>query len=158
MLLPARDDPRPTSPHDFVTLTVPALPEFVRSVRITSAALSSYAGLNFDEVDDVRLAVDELCMALMTEGRIGSLVIQFEVGHGEITISGRAAFTDARAAAPGGNRRRAAVLAATIAEHNISPDAHPPTFWARMRAAVSSDDRAAAPPAEWRPRAGGRTR
>src|SRR5215210_1804269 len=76
-----------------VSITIPAARSFVRIVRLVGAALGTDAGFSYDEVDDVRLAVDELCLALITEGRGGSLVVQFDIGDGEMTFTGRGDFT-----------------------------------------------------------------
>jgi serine/threonine-protein kinase RsbW len=42
-----------------VTLTVPAEPEFARSVRMLAANLAVVCGLSIDEVEDVRMAAEE---------------------------------------------------------------------------------------------------
>src|SRR2546425_981063 len=63
---PASEEPRmatsePASMSDEVRLAVPATPEFVRLARVTAAGLASRLGFTFDDVDDLRLAIDELC-------------------------------------------------------------------------------------------------
>jgi hypothetical protein len=49
-----------------VWLTVPPFSEFLRTVRLVAADTASRAGLDYDEVEDFRIAVDELCHLLMT--------------------------------------------------------------------------------------------
>jgi serine/threonine-protein kinase RsbW len=44
---------------DHVRLTVPAREEFARTVRMTAAALAGRMGMSIDEVEDVRIAVEE---------------------------------------------------------------------------------------------------
>jgi serine/threonine-protein kinase RsbW len=44
---------------DHVKLTVPAREEFARTVRMTAAALAGRMGMSIDEVEDVRIAVEE---------------------------------------------------------------------------------------------------
>lgn len=44
---------------DTVRLRVPARGEYAKLVRMTAAALSSRMGMNFDQVDDVRMAAEE---------------------------------------------------------------------------------------------------
>lgn len=45
--------------NERVVLTVPARGEYARVVRLCAAELASRAGMNIDDVDDVRLAVEE---------------------------------------------------------------------------------------------------
>ena len=44
---------------DQITLIVPAKSEYARAVRMTAAALVTRIGMNYDEVEDVRMAADE---------------------------------------------------------------------------------------------------
>lgn len=44
---------------EHVKLTVPARDEFARTVRMTAAALAGRMGMSIDEVEDVRIAVEE---------------------------------------------------------------------------------------------------
>jgi serine/threonine-protein kinase RsbW len=46
-------------------LTLPARPEYLRFARITGASLATRLGFSYDELEDLRLAVDEICFALM---------------------------------------------------------------------------------------------
>jgi serine/threonine-protein kinase RsbW len=44
---------------DRIELTVPARGGFARTVRVTAAALAGRMGMSIDEVDDVRIALEE---------------------------------------------------------------------------------------------------
>ncbi len=44
---------------EHVRLTVPARDEFARTVRMTAAALAGRMGMSIDDVEDVRMAVEE---------------------------------------------------------------------------------------------------
>jgi serine/threonine-protein kinase RsbW len=48
-----------------VRLAVPARPEFVHVLRAVSAAVAGRLALSLDDVDDLRLAVDEACAHLL---------------------------------------------------------------------------------------------
>ena len=54
---------------DHVKLTVPARDEFARTVRMTAAALAGRMGMSLDDVDDVRIAVEEAFVFAV--GRVG---------------------------------------------------------------------------------------
>src|SRR5947208_5138612 len=49
-----------------VWLTVPPFSEYLRTVRLVAADAASRAGLDYDEIEDFRIAVDELCHLLMS--------------------------------------------------------------------------------------------
>jgi serine/threonine-protein kinase RsbW len=76
--------------NEEVRLAVPALPEYVRLARLTAAGLASRLGFSFDEVEDLRIAVDELCYLLVgPEGRSGTITLRFALqGGGRLQIVG----------------------------------------------------------------------
>jgi hypothetical protein len=47
-------------------LTVPPFSEYLRTARLVAADAAGRAGLDYDEVEDFRIAVDELCHLLMS--------------------------------------------------------------------------------------------
>jgi hypothetical protein len=49
-----------------VWLTVPPFSDYLRTVRLVAADAAVRAGLDYDEVEDFRIAVDELCHLLMS--------------------------------------------------------------------------------------------
>ena len=75
--------------QDEVRLTVPAMPEFLRLARVTATGLASRLGFTFDEVEDLRLAIDELCFALMgTRGRPGTIRLRYLVTDEALEVEG----------------------------------------------------------------------
>lgn len=79
---------------DAVTLSIPASTERVRLARVLAATLADEAGFDYDEVEDVRIAVDELCFALLEAGPTsGMLDITAERTDGELRIEGTCAFS-----------------------------------------------------------------
>lgn len=57
-----------------VVLTMPAQPRFLRLARLAVADAGTRAGFTVEDVEDLRLAIDELCGPMM-------------VGHGEIVLT-----------------------------------------------------------------------
>jgi len=53
------------SDTDEVSLQVPARPQFGRVIRVGGAALALRQGLSFNEIDELRLAVDEAVILLL---------------------------------------------------------------------------------------------
>ena len=50
---------------DTVELTIPARIDFVRLTRLVASGLATQAEFTVDEIEDVRIAVDEICTALI---------------------------------------------------------------------------------------------
>ncbi|WCO67322.1 ATP-binding protein [Iamia majanohamensis] len=74
-------------PSDEITLTLPAAPEFVRIARLTGAGLATRAGMGYDEVEDLRIAVGEACSLLIGSGqRPGTLTLTFTLAADAISV------------------------------------------------------------------------
>ena len=73
-----------------ITISFPAAPEFLRLARLTSADVGSRAGFDYEDVDDLRIAVTELCHLLIGEGTTGELRLEFLVEPGTVTVAGSA--------------------------------------------------------------------
>lgn len=56
----------PSNDGDVVTLSVPASPRHAATARMVAASLAADAGFDVDEIDDLRLAVNE-AIAVMTD-------------------------------------------------------------------------------------------
>lgn len=74
---------------DTISLSIPASPEYLRVVRLIAAGLASRLGFTIDEIDDLRIGVDELS-AYMTgaQGRDGDLTIEFSLDGASLHIKG----------------------------------------------------------------------
>lgn len=74
-------------PADEITLTLPAAPELVRVARLTGAGLATRAGLGYDEVEDLRIAIGEACSLLIGSGqRPGTLTLTFTLDADAISV------------------------------------------------------------------------
>ena len=107
-----------------VRLVVPAAPEYLRLVRLTAAGLASRLGFTFDEVEDLRIAVDELCFHLLgdvngdepsAEPRTMDLV--YSAGADSITITG---CTGMSGNVPAPSELSEQILDALVDEHAVS--------------------------------------
>ena len=61
---------------DRIALSVPARGEYARTVRLTAAELASRMGMSIDDIDDVRIAVEE-SFALASEHAAENDVVTF---------------------------------------------------------------------------------
>jgi hypothetical protein len=84
-------EPDQAPPATVVTMTIPARHEFVRLARLTAAALGNQAGFDVDEIEDLRIAVDEL-MCVLIDGTDGSpaVWVSFALTNGSVSVEGRA--------------------------------------------------------------------
>ena len=74
--------------HPIVEFCIPADPQYVRVARLVAGDMAERAGFSVDELDDIRLAVDELCGILI--GADGSpLELQMQAVGGELVINGK---------------------------------------------------------------------
>jgi serine/threonine-protein kinase RsbW len=101
-----------------VHLIVPAAAEYLRLVRLTAAGLASRMGFTFDEVEDLRIAVDELCFLLIGDddemGRI--MELRYSSGEGAICIEG---YTRLPGPPPEPNDLSEQILSALVDEHEV---------------------------------------
>ena len=112
-----------------VRLTMPATPQLLRVARLTAAALASRLGFSFDEIEDVKIAVDELCFALVgSRGRDGTLTITYRLSSGQLEIGGEGEFAvdGEQAAAP--SDLSAQILAAVVDEHELTREGNAMRF------------------------------
>jgi serine/threonine-protein kinase RsbW len=78
-----------------ILLTLPAQPRMVRVARLTASAVASFADLTVDDIDDLKIAVDEACVVLLEHGDGGPVELAFRFGPGSVYVRGRTAGTDA---------------------------------------------------------------
>jgi len=104
-----------TSP---VTVTFPAAPEYLRLARIATADAGSRAGLDYEEIDDVRIAVSELC-GLVSHDLESTITLSFAVAPGLLEVSGVSS-AGAITAAP--NELSQVIVAAVVDEHTLATD------------------------------------
>lgn len=72
-------DPQATN-GDLVELSVPASSAYLAVLRTTSAGLGARLGLTLDDIEDLRIAVDEACAMLLPIAQPGAnLQCRFEL-------------------------------------------------------------------------------
>jgi serine/threonine-protein kinase RsbW len=105
-----------TSP---VTVTFPAVPDYLRLARIATADAASRAGLDVEEIDDVRIAVSELC-SLVSVGGGATVTLAFRVSERGLTVDGESP-TGSAEISP--NELSAAIVAAVTDEYTLVTEA-----------------------------------
>jgi len=74
---------------DIIDLTIPVTADLVVLARLTAATVASRAHFDIEEIEDLRLAVDELCISVIQGVEEGRLGLQFSRDEDEIKVSCR---------------------------------------------------------------------
>jgi serine/threonine-protein kinase RsbW len=113
---------------DEVQLVMPADPEFLRLARVTAMGLASRLSFTIDEIDDLRIAIDELVFGLIgTKGRPGTVTMRYALVDEGLEVRGRGDFADGQRT-PGLTELSELILGAVADEHELIPNGTSPTF------------------------------
>jgi serine/threonine-protein kinase RsbW len=122
---------------DEVELSVPAKPELLSLARLTVAALAARAEFDYEEIEDLRLAIDELCSPLVgTQGRPGQLHLRYLWDRSwlEVSCSVDAGAGGARGEEDSGERELSdRILEALVDEHGSKSEGDTVSVWLRKR-------------------------
>ncbi len=110
------------SDPDVIRMTIPAVLAYVRLPRVAIAGLATRSGFSYDEVEDLRLAIGEVCQVILDGAdREGHLEIEFHVSRGHmevrIAVDGPAGRHDGV-----GERLAEQILAATVGKIEVGDD------------------------------------
>ncbi len=72
-----------------VELSIPVQSDLIILARLTAATVASRAGFDVEEVDDLRLAVDELCVLVIDGAGTGRLDLSFIASAGGVEVTCR---------------------------------------------------------------------
>jgi serine/threonine-protein kinase RsbW len=133
---PARVEDHSALP-EVVEISLPATADLVALARFTAATLAAKADFDVEEIEDLRLAVDELCVMMIRLGGAGRLELRFERERDELEVS------CTQAAAPGSPDHRAPmtaddglserILDALVDQHGSRLDGAETRVWLRKR-------------------------
>jgi serine/threonine-protein kinase RsbW len=113
---------------DEVRLVMPADPEFLRLARVTAMGLASRLSFTLDEIDDLRIGIDELLFALIgIHGREGSVQIRYTLLPQGLEVVGTGVFPD-NPPIHTLTELSELILAAVSDEHSLSVNGESPTF------------------------------
>jgi serine/threonine-protein kinase RsbW len=74
--------------HPDVELRIPADSAFLAVLRTATAGLAARLDFTLDDIEDLRIAVDEACAIVLPQARTGSdLTCSFELGSGELSVA-----------------------------------------------------------------------
>jgi serine/threonine-protein kinase RsbW len=112
-------------PHDqHILLEVPASYAHVRLARLVASGVGSAADFDVEEIEDLRIAVDEACGLLVEAGAVGRLRVCFQTVDG--SVLGRVSGLTSRSLDQDTARLATEILGSitTSWEHRIDGDHH----------------------------------
>ena len=114
-----------------VRLQVPARSEFLHLVRLNVAGALGDAGFSVEEIDDVKIAVEELAAALLRTGHGADLAVTISIDGAHATVSGsRSSSTDAPITV---DEFVETILDAVVDSHEVASTGSAVTFTLRKR-------------------------
>ncbi len=122
-----------------IALGLPASAEWLALARTTGAAIASRWHFTYDEIADLRLAIDELCLTLIEPGPVHRLELIYSLDptsievRGHITLDGSA---PSEMAAPSSTELSERILDALVDAHGSKRDASTRTGWLRKERSV----------------------
>lgn len=122
---------------DTVKLTIPVTADLLVLARLTASTVAGRAGFDVEEIEDLRLAVDELCISMTHDRRDGTLELRFSLTDDEVDVSctyrpelGEQPPSPATPTAEGLSEL---IIDALVDEHGHSMDGGAPCAWVRKR-------------------------
>lgn len=106
---------------DGVELSIPVQADLVVLARLTAATVASRAGFAVEEIEDLRLAVEELCLSLVPSSSQGRLHLSYRRRGDTIEIS--CSLEAAEGMAPGSAAATAAARESPLAEGEMAAPA-----------------------------------
>ncbi len=72
---------------DVVELSIPVTADLVVLARLTASTVASRSNFDVEEIEDLRLAVDELCISMVHNRTDGRLTLRFTRDDDEVEVS-----------------------------------------------------------------------
>ena len=106
---------------DSVEIRVPADVAYIATLRLTAASLAARCDLTIDDIEDLRLAVDEACALLLPHAAPGTrLEATFVVRPGELSVTASVTSVDGVESTPDRGGFAWSVLSALASEVDVS--------------------------------------
>ena len=114
-----------------VHLTMPADPSLSRVARLAASGVASLSGFTIDEIEDIKVAVSEVMVALIEHGARQPLTVTFQADGPRFTVRGTTAIDHFDTEHPDLLLCRT-VLAAVCASHGIDVVDSGAEIWATI--------------------------
>jgi len=122
-----------------ITLTLPTGAEHIRLARLVASGLVAQLDYGLDDVEDLRIAVDELCSLVVEHARPASvLTVAYEVVDHMITVRAAAPTEGAGSGQVEADELSRLILMAAADEHTLSSADGEVVAWMRKRPASAT--------------------
>ncbi|MEP7112183.1 MAG: ATP-binding protein [Ilumatobacteraceae bacterium] len=128
MTEPAMTGPAVIGP---VMLRLPPDPTLSRILRLAASGIAAMAGFTVDEIEDIKIAVSEVLLALIEHGGGQTIEVQFSVAEQSFTVRGQTAIETFDAEHPDLILCRT-VLASVCTRHGIELVDNQAQIWAAV--------------------------
>ena len=111
-----------------VSVSCPATPDYLRLARLATADMGSRAGFDYEEIDDLRIGVSELC-SMVSGAADATLTLEYSLDDTSVTVRG--------VAVPGTlveNELSQAIVRAVVDEFEVAMEDGVARFHASKRA------------------------
>ena len=125
-------------PSGEVTLCIPTRLEFVPIARVTAASYATRLGFDIDEVEDIRIAIDELASVLIESGDGHDLILSFATLADAVRLNGKTTMPPPNNVVPSLDRITEQILGAVVDEFSFSIELDVLHFAATRRRASGS--------------------
>jgi serine/threonine-protein kinase RsbW len=105
-----------------IELVLPADSRLVRVARLVASGVATTAGFDVDEIEDLRIAVDEMCASLILGGSGEPLLLGFEVGDSAVTVFGSTTAGQKAVLEPDRLALSVQILDVVVDEHTLASD------------------------------------
>lgn len=114
---------------DKITIKIPASPAYLQVVRLVAAGLATRLRFTIDEIEDLKIAVDELSAYLTgSQGREGHLEVTFTVADDRIEIKGAGVFAPGQKVRTDLTELSRMILDTVVDSASLEQDNGTPTF------------------------------
>ncbi len=101
-----------------VVVSFPGRPEYLRLVRLAAADAGARAGLSLEDLENLRIAVDELTYAIMGERGADEVTLRYSSADGVVEIQGECASAPSDQSLALSDLARS-IVGAIVDEHDI---------------------------------------
>lgn len=128
-------DPSVRGPVAELTLVIPAVHDHVRFARLMASAMASKLGYDYDTIENLRIAVSELCTSVAEITTGDELTLTYRGDANGVRIDGHAPRTPGSPAPEGPNDLTRQILEAVADDHTFEVGPDDVNFTLLLRAA-----------------------